>query len=165
VARLFVAVWPPPSAVEVIAGLPRAEVDGLRWTGPEQWHVTVRFFGEADIDEAVAACRRIDAVACDVTMGPRVERLGRGVVVIPVDGLDALAGAVIGATSGVGRPPDDRPFRGHVTLARTKGGARRCPLIGQPVAAAWRATDVALVRSDLRPHGARYTTVETFALR
>jgi 2'-5' RNA ligase len=82
-----------------------------------------------------------------------------------VDGLDALAGAVVDATSAIGRPPDDRPFRGHVTVARTKGRVARCPLVGQPVAAAWRATDFALVRSDLHPHGARYTTVATFGLR
>jgi 2'-5' RNA ligase len=164
VARLFVALWPSPSVVEVIAALPRAEVDGLRWTVPEQWHVTMRFFGDADLDDALEACGRIDAVACDATLGPRVERLGRGVVVAPVHGLDAIAGAVIDATSAVGRPPDDRPFRGHVTLARTKGGARSA-LVGQSVSAAWRARDITLVRSDLHSHGARYTTVATFGLR
>ena len=136
----------------------------MRWTVPEQWHVTMRFFGEADIDDALEACGRIDAVACDVTLGPRVERLGRGVVMAPVHGLDAIALAVIDATSGAGRRPDDRPFRGHVTLARTKGAAR-CALVDQPVSATWRATEITLVRSDLHPHGARYTTVETFALR
>jgi 2'-5' RNA ligase len=162
VARLFVAVWPPPPVVEAIAALPRANVDGLRWTVAEQWHVTMRFFGEADLDEAAAACRRVVAAACDLTMGPRVERLGRGVVVAPVRGLDAVAGAVVSATSTVGRPPEDRPFRGHVTLARAK---KRCALVGEPIVAAWKANEIALVQSNLHPHGARYTTVETFPLR
>ena len=163
-ARLFVAVWPPSSVVEIIAGLPRAEIDGLRWTAPDQWHVTMRFFGEADVDEVMEACGRVDAAACDLTLGPRVERLGRGVVMVPVHGLDAVADAVIAATGTVGRAPEARAFRGHVTLARTKGAAR-CPLVGRPVSAAWTATEIALVRSDLHSHGARYTTVATFALR
>jgi 2'-5' RNA ligase len=164
VARLFVAVWPPPSVVDVIGGLPRAEIDGLRWTVPEQWHVTVRFFGEADVDEAIEACRHVEAGACELTLGPRVERLGRGVVMVPVHGLDAVADAVTAATSTVGRAPEPRAFRGHVTLARSKGTAR-CALVGQPVTAKWTATDFTLVRSDLHPHGARYTTVATFPLR
>jgi 2'-5' RNA ligase len=164
VARLFVAVWPPPSVVDVIGGLPRADVDGLRWTVPEQWHVTMRFFGEADVDDAIEACGHIDAKACDLALGPRVERLGRGVVVAPVNGLDAVAEAVVGATGNVGRAPEPRPFRGHITLARTKGTSR-CALVGEPVSAAWTATDITLVRSDLHPQGARYTTVATFALR
>jgi 2'-5' RNA ligase len=164
VARLFVAVWPPPSVVEIIAGLPRAENDGLRWTGPEQWHVTMRFFGEAEIDDAVAACRLVDADTCDLTLGPCVERLGRGVVVAPVHGLNALANAVTSATGHVGRPTEPRAFRGHITLARTKGAVRNS-LLGQPVSARWTAMSFALVRSDLHPHGARYTTIATFPLR
>jgi 2'-5' RNA ligase len=164
VARLFVAVWPPASVVDVIAALPRPAVVGLRWTLPDQWHVTMRFFGEVDVEEAVAACRRVEAVACDLTLGPRVERLGRAVVAAPVTGLDAIADAVTTATYAVGRPPEDRPFRGHVTLARTKGSPR-CALVGQPISASWTATTIALVQSELDPSGARYTTVETFPLR
>jgi RNA 2',3'-cyclic 3'-phosphodiesterase len=162
VARLFVAVWPPAPVVDVIAALPRPSVDGLRWTVPEQWHVTMRFFGEAGVDEAVEACRQIDAHSCVLTLGPRVRRLGRGVIIAPVRGLDDLAGAVTAATRDIGRPPEDRPFHGHITVARAK---RRCALIGEPVAATWTASTIALVRSDLHPRGARYTTVGTFPLR
>ena len=43
--RLFIAVWPPPDVVEQVAALPRPPVAGLRWTEPEQWHVTLRFLG------------------------------------------------------------------------------------------------------------------------
>jgi 2'-5' RNA ligase len=164
VARLFVAVWPPPSVVEIIAGLPRTEIAGLRWTTPEQWHVTVRFFGEADVDEAIEACTHIDTPGCDLTLGPRIERLGRGVVMVPVHGLEPVADSVVGATAGIGRAPEPRAFRGHVTLARTKGTAT-CGLVGQPVSTGWTATEIALVRSDLHPHGARYTTVATFPMR
>jgi 2'-5' RNA ligase len=164
VARLFVAVWPPPSVIEVIAALSRPKLSGLRWTVPKQWHVTMRFFGEADLDEAVAACRRVNAAASDLTLGPRIERLGRAVVVAPVAGLDALADAVTAATDTVGRPPEGRAFRGHLTLARTQA-LTRCPLVGEPISASWTATTIALVQSELHPKGSRYTTVETFPLR
>ena len=44
--RLFVAVWPPVDVVERLSELPRPAVDGVRWTTPDQWHVTIRFLGE-----------------------------------------------------------------------------------------------------------------------
>ena len=41
--RLFVAVWPPDDVLDRLAVLPRPEVDGLRWTDQDHWHVTLRF--------------------------------------------------------------------------------------------------------------------------
>jgi 2'-5' RNA ligase len=85
------------------------------------------------------------------------------VLVVPVAGLDALAAAVVAATAGLGRPPDDRPFRGHLTLARARRGASVRGLAGQlagdEVAAAFPVREVRLVRSHLGPHGARYEDV------
>ena len=60
-ARLFVAVWPPPEVLDVLAALPRTERPGVRWTTRDQWHVTLRFLGMADPAEAVEAVRRIEA--------------------------------------------------------------------------------------------------------
>jgi len=52
--RAFVALIPPPAAVaelhDAIAPLRAAQPD-LRWTPPEQWHLTLAFLG--DVDEAV----------------------------------------------------------------------------------------------------------------
>jgi RNA 2',3'-cyclic 3'-phosphodiesterase len=160
--RLFVAVWPPPDVLDLLAGLPRAEQAGVRWTTPDQWHVTLRFLGAADPDEVSAALRplggRLGPV--EVVMGPRVGRLGRGVLMVPVAGLDAVAAAVVDVTRHLGHPPEPRPFLGHVTLARLKG-APACGLTDRVVRARWTATELALVRSELHPHGARYTTVAT----
>ena len=36
---------------------------GVRYTTRPQWHVTLRFFGEADVDEAVDALDAVDALA------------------------------------------------------------------------------------------------------
>ena len=46
--RLFVAVWPPESVVEMLLGLDRPEGPDLRWTTEPQWHVTLRFLGDVD---------------------------------------------------------------------------------------------------------------------
>ncbi len=53
--RLFVAVWPPPEVVAVLASLDRPVVDGVRWTTQEQWHVTIRFLGSVESAEAAIA--------------------------------------------------------------------------------------------------------------
>ena len=162
-ARLFVAVTPPAVVMDVIAALARPAVKGVRWTAPEQWHVTLRFFGEADVDEASVACARIDGASCEVSLGPAVERLGPGVAMAPVHGLGTLNQAVRAATESVGSPPDDRPYRGHITLARIKGRAR-CPLVGALVSARWTVGSIDLIRSDLGAAGARYSTLATYAL-
>jgi RNA 2',3'-cyclic 3'-phosphodiesterase len=105
---------------------------------------------------------RLDAAplaATRATLGPAVTRLGRQVLVVPVDGLVALAAAVTEATADLGRPPDPRPFTGHVTLARARGrrgGAVPRSLTGTPIAEHWQVGDVRLVRSHLGSSGARY---------
>ena len=80
-------------------------------------------------------------------LGPGVGRFGQRVLHVPATGLEALAGAVVGATAGVGRPPDRRPFSGHVTLARNRGRSSLAGLTGAPVGGRWVVGEVALVAS------------------
>ena len=169
--RLFVAVWPSQEVLDRIAALPRPEVRGLRWTTPDQWHVTLRFFGEADLDEAVAVFGRIavestgDTVAA---LGPATGRFGQRVLHVPVDGLGALARATVSATKGVGKPPDGRPFSGHLTLARSRTRAVDLrPLAGQALAGRWPVGELTLVCSRLgagEGRAARYEVVDRLAL-
>ena len=122
--RLFVAVWLPDDVLDLIAALPRPEVDGLRWTTRDQWHVTMRFFGAVELDEAVEALRRLSAPPTTAELGPEVGRFGRRILHVPVDGLERVAAAVVDTTAAVGRPPEDRPFAGHITLARARDRRR-----------------------------------------
>jgi RNA 2',3'-cyclic 3'-phosphodiesterase len=169
--RLFVAVWPPAEVVERIAALERPEVGGVRWTGPDQWHVTLRFLGEvpdpAPVERALRAATP-PLPAAEASLGPDAEVLGRNVLVLPVGGLDPLAAAVAAATAGMGQD-DPRPFRGHLTLARRRrGGPPLSRLAGRPEArlgAAFEVTSVALVRSHLDRAGARYETLAEVALK
>ena len=161
--RLFVAVWPPATVLDQIAGLPRSST-GLRWTTRDQWHVTQRFLGAAPLDPAIAALARLrDESVCAARFGGAAARLGRSAFVLPVLGLDALAAATARAFDGVGRPAEPRPFVGHVTLARLTG-AGRIELPSLAVDASWTVQSVCLVRSHLGRGGARYETIAEVGL-
>jgi len=163
--RLFVAVWPSTEALDAIAAFERPEVRGLRWTTPDQWHVTVRFLGECELDDALGAFRSIAADATDVTMGPMTGRFGRRILHVPTEGLLSVATATVGATADIGHPPDQRPFAGHITLARSRRGDTDLrPFTGLPLAGHWTAAELTLVASHLGPGGARYEIVESLRL-
>ena len=70
-----------------------------------------------------------------------------------------LAAAVASTTGHLGQPPPDRPFHGHVTVARYRGKAPED--YAPQFQADFAATEIALVRSH--PPGT-YTTVATFPL-
>ena len=165
--RLFVAVWPPAEVVEAVAALERREVAGLRWTRPEQWHVTLRFLGWMEDVEGVSdALARVRTPAVEAVVGPAVGRFGQRVLHVPVDGLADLAAEVVQLTAGMGEAPEDRPFAGHLTLARVARGARvdLRPFAGQRVEGRWPVTELTLVESRLSPKGARYEVVARFTL-
>lgn len=157
--RLFVAVWPSQEASEALAGLPRPDLPGVRWTAPERLHVTMRFLGDCREDDAVASLSALRLSSTEVILGPTVERLGRAVLVVPARGLDELAAEIISVTRHIGQSPPDRPFTAHLTVARYKG--RPPEGYAPPIHTAFTATEIALVRSD--PPGT-YRNVATFAL-
>jgi len=161
---LFVAVWPPDEVVERVAALDRPEVVGLRWTSPAQWHVTLRFLGRADMGEARAALGDlvVPAKPVEAVVGPTVGRFGQRVLQLPVSGLDGLAAAVVSATAAMGDRPEDRPFVGHLTLARVARTADvdLWALAGQAITGTWAVTEVTLVESTLSSAGATYEVVE-----
>lgn len=162
-ARLFLAVWLPPALVPRVADLAGPEQRGVRWVPPENLHLTLRFFGEADPDAVDAALGSVDLPAAEVTLGPAVSRLGRSAVVLPATGLDELAALVGDTTATIGRPPDPRPFAGHLTLARLKHRAA-CGIAGARFDATFPVTELALVESSPTDHGIGYTTVRRYVV-
>jgi 2'-5' RNA ligase len=168
--RCFAAVWPGSEAAAALARLARPPLPGLRWSTPDQWHVTLRFFGElapAEVDAAAAAlgalaARQDQPVVAEA--GPATRFLGTGLIIWPVEGLAPLAREAGRATGHLGEPPPDRPFLGHLTLARAGRGAAwrdRTDLLA-PLASSWTVTSLSLVRSDLGPAGARYHPVAEY---
>lgn len=168
--RLFIAVWPSPAVLGRLAALDRPAHPALRWTDAAAWHVTLRFLGELDDAGATAVTAAVRAVGlrsapCDAVTGPATIRLNRSILAVPVAGLDELAAAVTDVTRGLGEPPGERPFAGHITLARGRG-RRPMPasLAGRPVAATWQVRELTVERSHLGPDGPRYETIAAVAL-
>jgi 2'-5' RNA ligase len=168
VARLFVAVRPPPPVLARIAELPMPDEAGVRWVRRDQWHVTLRFLGDAGIDEVSAALdeaspalRALPPTAAE--LGPRVARLGRAVICLPVAGLGLLAAVVAEATGSLGEPVDPRPFHGHLTLARLRHRGA-CRLAGHPLEARFDVVEIELVSSVLGRSGAQHEIVRALPL-
>lgn len=167
--RLFVAVHPSEPVLDLLAGIERPELAGVRWTARDQWHVTLRFLGRVeDPAEVEAALRGVRAPPSTAVLGARTERLGSSVLVVPVAGLDELADTVVVATAGIGDPPPARRFVGHLTLARGRPGIDLRPLVGVTSATSAQArfpvATVSLVRSHLGASGARHEVLSTFPL-
>lgn len=163
--RLFVAVRPPIDITDALAALPRATQPGVRWTTSDQWHVTLRFFGDVDdpapIVEALTIALR-DERTVEARIGPSASVLDKRVVQLPVEGLDDVAASIAHVTRELGDPPPRRRFHGHLTLARTKGPR----VLVEPLAfdRSWTVRDIELIRSHLHADGARYETLARFAL-
>ena len=160
-ARLFVAAWPSEETIERLTAIPRPTEPSVRWIPRDNWHVTLRFIGEAEVEPVVAALAGVDLPRAVARLGPAIERLDRRQLVIPVDGVDALAESVQAATAEIGEL-DRRPFRGHLTIARLKPDAASSAR-GSEFEAQFDVDEIALVASDLQPTGVVYGTVATFA--
>jgi RNA 2',3'-cyclic 3'-phosphodiesterase len=183
--RMFVALVPPDEVVEDLEEFlrPRQEAGPeLRWTVPEQWHVTLAFFGQvADrhLDDLVerlgrAASRRT-AVDLRVAGAGAFPNAARAKVVwagVDADGREeelrrmATGARAAGAKSGAGE--DGGRFHPHITLARTGRpieATRWVRVLDGYTGPPWRSERYALVASHLgegprrRP---RYEVVETF---
>ena len=165
--RLFVAVWPPDDVVAALHDLPRPEVGGVRWSTPEQWHVTLRFLGKVDDDDVADVRDALSSVSMPtaaVRVGPATKRLGKEVLVLPVHGLDDLAHEVVRVTEDI-VPAEERHFTGHLTVARVRSrGAMPRSVEGATLDTSWTATSFSLVRSQTKPSGALYTDIERYPL-
>ncbi len=162
--RLFVAVWPPEEVVADLTALPRKDQRGVRFVHPDNWHLTLRFLGDADPDAVAAALDGIEFDRTEVHLGPGVDLLGGRALVVPASGLDDVARAVTERTRGLGEPPRKR-FTGHLTLARLKPYAAMPHAMGAMFRATFALDEIALVQSRLHPDGARYDTFATWPAR
>ena len=163
VTRLFVAVWPTDEACEYVRSLPRDGWVNVRWMPEANWHITLAFLAEGDIDDTTERLERADLPAATAEIGARMRVMGGGSLVVPVDGLDQLAAAV---RTHVFHEVPKQPFRGHLTIGRSIGkrpisGKSKTGQILAPIA--FDVKEIALVRSTLSSDGARYDTLGTFA--
>ncbi len=129
---------------------------------PENWHVTLRFLGDADPNDVARALDAAVFGATTVRLGPAVDIGDERTLFVPAIGADELAAEVVRVTRHLGDQPIRATFRGHVTLARMKRRANMPRALGSLIDASWDPDEVALVESTLRPDGARYDTLATW---
>ncbi len=179
--RLFVAAplpEAPRASVEALIGRVRAvAVPGereVRWVRVDGLHVTLRFIGptlEPRVAQAVAALGAAAAVGAPFAAGldgagafppggrPRALWLGIGAGATE---FAALAGALDRELVARGWPSDPRPFRSHLTLARSdgvaSGGATAARLEAEAAGldAAWTVDRIVLFESVTGGGPARY---------
>ncbi|MFB6082099.1 MAG: RNA 2',3'-cyclic phosphodiesterase [Halanaeroarchaeum sp.] len=183
--RLFVSVDLPPDLADRVADVQALfeEASGLRFTDPEQAHVTMKFLGETPdhrLDEVEAALER--AVA-DADLEPFGVTFG-GLGVFP--SLEYISVVWFGVTEGaakfrrlqepierafvdLGFSPEDHEFTPHVTLARMEhaGGkdlVQRVVREEDPVVGTTTVEAVQLTESTLTEEGPVYETVTSVPL-
>ena len=163
--RLFVAVWPPDHVIEQLADLERPRDQGVKWVPIENLHITLRFLGDADVDEVTDRLDQVLLPAATAALGPAFDLLGERSLITPVAGVDDLAAVVQNAVRGLGTERERKRFQGHITVARLARRARPTRSAGRPFEASFDVDEVALVASTLTDAGAVYETVTTWPTR
>ncbi len=164
-ARLFVAIWPPDDVLDRLADMERPKDQGVKWVPQENLHITLRFLGDADVDEVIDRLDPVLLPAATAVVGPAFDLLGERSLVSPVAGVDELAAVVQQALRGLGTERERKRFQGHITVARLARRARPNRSAGRRFDATFDVDEVALVASTLRDTGAVYETVATWPTR
>jgi len=176
--RLFTAIDIPPDVKATLSAL----LDRLRplaklsWIPVEKLHITTKFIGEWPDERLDELKRALAAITCplvDVAIrrvgwlpNPRSARvLYAGVE--SSETLTALAAVTEHAAQGVGVPVEDRIYRPHVTLARTRKpvplDALKRALVEIELSAigSYQASSFALYLSA----GGKYTKLQEFTFK
>ena len=155
-------------------------LDGLGWVRPEGIHLTLRFLGDI-AEERVEA---LGAMLGDVAAGMKPFALdARGIGVFPnpraprviwlglqgtpesMEALRRMQAKIEDGVAGLGFSRESREFTAHLTLARVRNrqsGAALSKVLEanrDHAVGSFLAASVGLIRSELRPSGAVYTTL------
>ncbi|HMD22346.1 MAG TPA: RNA 2',3'-cyclic phosphodiesterase [Alloacidobacterium sp.] len=180
--RLFVAIRLPTEEQQAIATWTRELREAflhLRWSSPEQWHVTLQFLGETDETRFSCVAERLGQIRSD-TADIQLEEPGfferAGVFHISVrltPSLLTLHHAIEQALLPCGFEPEARPFAPHITLARRKGRVpspdfarlQKAVQLGRAARLpSFQAKEFLLYQSFTDPTGSRYEVRERFPL-
>jgi len=174
--RLFIGIGLPVSLAETLAHaahtLIKANERGrIRWTPPENLHLTLSFLGQVEparldgIEQALATLRspafhlEIDGAGVFPNAGILY------VQVKPAPALLSFAEQVFRAMETCGFTREPRPYAPHITLARTKGRVRLPARLPENPALHQRfeAREFRLYESLTLPQGAQYRVLRAFA--
>ncbi|MGA3285096.1 MAG: RNA 2',3'-cyclic phosphodiesterase [Verrucomicrobiota bacterium] len=187
--RLFVAIPMPEAVRKEITGVQQelqrlVSRDAVRWTNPEQFHLTLRFLGDVPVERVAALQEAVNAV-CHGSPALHLRAQGVGfflnarsprVIWAGVnDGEGRLADLqkkIEGAVGPFAEKPSSERFAGHVTIGRVKFLKRpeaetlaaQAQAVKDRLFGEWTANEVELIRSDLLPTGASHTLLAAFRL-
>ena len=174
--RAFIALELTPAGRRVAVAIQeelRRSSAKVRWVEPANLHVTLKFLGDA---EPAALERLADRLSETLQGTPRVPLTVEGAGAFPSasrprvvwaglreqEELGKLHSLAEAAAVACGFPPEDRPFRAHLTLGRVKWAGDLPVALGVPALGEYRsetqpAHSVALFRSQLTRGGAVYS--------
>jgi RNA 2',3'-cyclic 3'-phosphodiesterase len=178
---LFAAVDPPPEAVaDLERALASAAARSLRWAPPEQWHVTLAFYGEVkdlaveDLTERLSrAAARSPTLSLQLASAGTFPRRPNAAKILwaglqgDTGDLSRLADRCRAAGRHAGTPVDGRKFAPHLTLARANqpsNMSRALTALWSYSGPTWTAGTLRLVKSTLGPT-VHHETIAEFALR
>jgi len=176
--RLFSAIDLPDDVraelADRLAGVRTSTAD-LSWTPPEQWHITLGYYGDREHADRRGAWFRRRATALRPSR-VRLRAAGRfpGVLWIgvnPLDGDNASALRTLAGNLAADQHVDRFAFVPHVTVARWKRGPAANEAATRAAGALdgyrgrwWLTDEVVLFRSDLTSNGPVYTALDRVAL-
>jgi RNA 2',3'-cyclic 3'-phosphodiesterase len=182
--RLFVAIMPPPAALDELAAAVeplRAARPELRWTTAQDWHLTLAFLGEVTETVLPELGRRLERAAARhlaqelaIRGGGAFPGRARARVlwagIQAGSGLAPLAATVAAGARRAGAPaPDEgRKYRAHLTLARCRepvSVVAETTALGGLAGTPWTATEIRLIRSNLSRKPSRYEELGAWPLR
>jgi RNA 2',3'-cyclic 3'-phosphodiesterase len=176
VIRLFVALGLPDNVAHSLLTL-QSGVPGARWSTREQLHLTLRFIGEVDeqdagaIDDALASifapAFMLQLTAVGAFGGKTPRALWAGVA--PNNALMHLQRKIESAIQRLRFPAEERKYTPHVTLARLRGSptARVAEYLADHslyASSPFEVTEFALYSSRLTPNGSIYAAERQYAL-
>lgn len=130
--RLFTGIEIPSAIGDQLSFL-RGGLPGARWIDRENYHLTLRFIGDVDMNVAEAIALGLTRISragfvlalCDVTAFGTRKPHAIVAKTDPSSALTDLQAEHERLMQRIGLPPDTRKFTPHVTLARLRGVAGR----------------------------------------
>jgi 2'-5' RNA ligase len=178
--RMFVAVYPPLEICEELAEFLQSR-PGMRWSDPEQLHVTLAFLPEVPdraaepLEDLIAeACAPVPSFVCGIHGAGAFPHADRPAVLWlgvedGAEELSRLSRRVRSAANRAGVAPDGKAFTPHLTVARpprSENATRWIRVLETFRPPLWTVQEVHLVESVLQGHGhrPRHRTVMTAPL-
>jgi 2'-5' RNA ligase len=180
--RIFVAIDLPEPLKQQLSAL-TVPIGGVRWTEPENLHLTLRFIGDVPSETA----GEIQAALSDI-QSPPFSLQFMGVGTFPANprkppriiwaglsnppAIQSLHEKIEKVVRDLGPTPDNRPYTPHITLGRVKtADDHTVSAIGQFLernaafhTEAFIPIEFHLMESRLLPSGAKYTSLARYSL-